>query len=77
MCRLIEKLQALPVEHRESLEDLCKGEIDERSSVEESVAKLHNSFEMPSYFVSTCCQAGAWKASICNHSHHSAPTSDN
>jgi|TARA_B110000116_G_C16562225_1_gene458067 hypothetical protein len=45
MCRLIEKLQALPVEHRESLEDLCKGEIDERSSVEESVAKLHNSFD--------------------------------
>ncbi|MBT4584925.1 MAG: hypothetical protein HOC93_07590 [Phycisphaerae bacterium] len=45
MCRLIEKLQALPTEHRESLEKLCKNEDEERSSVEESVAKLQNSLD--------------------------------
>ncbi|MDP7008728.1 MAG: hypothetical protein QGI78_04060 [Phycisphaerales bacterium] len=45
MCRLIEKLQALPTEHRESLEELCNRESDECSSVEESVAKLQNSLD--------------------------------
>jgi hypothetical protein len=45
MCRLIEKLQTLPKEHRKSLEELCKNEDEERSSVEESVAKLQNSLD--------------------------------
>jgi len=45
MCRLIEKLQSLPTEHRESLEEICRNEGEERSSVEESVAKLQNSLD--------------------------------
>ena len=45
MCRLIEKLQALPAEHLESLEEICRSEDEERSSIEESVAKLQNSLD--------------------------------
>ena len=45
MCRLIEKLQALPTEYRESLEEICKSDEEERSSIEESVAKLQNSLD--------------------------------
>ena len=45
MCRLIEKLQALPKQHRDSLEDFCSDEDGQLSSVEESVAKLHNSLD--------------------------------
>ena len=45
MCRLIDKLQALPKQHLDSLEDLCSYEDGQLSSVEESVAKLHNSLD--------------------------------
>ena len=45
MCRLIDKLQALPIEYRESLEKLCNHDGEQRSSVEESVAKLQNSLD--------------------------------
>ena len=45
MCRLIEKLQALPKEHRDAIENLCSNKDEARSSVEESVAKLHNSLD--------------------------------
>ena len=45
MSLLIEKLQALPIEHRKSLEELCDHDGEQRSSVEESVAKLQNSFD--------------------------------
>lgn len=45
MSRLIEKLQALPKEHRDSIEDLCRNEGQQHSSVEESVSKLQNSLD--------------------------------
>jgi len=45
MCRLIDQLQLLPVEHRKKLEDLCKHDGAQRSQIEESVAKLQDSLD--------------------------------
>ena len=45
LCRLIEQLQALPVEHRERLEKLCEHDGSHRSMIEESVAKLQDSLD--------------------------------
>ena len=45
MCMLIEKLQALPIEHRIYLEEICSHDGEQRSSVEESVAKFQNSLD--------------------------------
>lgn len=45
MCRLIEHLQALPTEHRDRLEELCKNESGQRSEIEESVSKLQDSLD--------------------------------
>ena len=45
LCRLIEQLQALPIEHREKLEKLCEHDGSQRSMIEESVAKLQDSLD--------------------------------
>jgi len=45
LCRLIEQLQALPLEHREKLKKLCEHDGTQRSMIEESVAKLQDSLD--------------------------------
>jgi hypothetical protein len=45
MCRLIEQLQTLPNEYRDKLEKLCQHEGNQRSQIEESVAKLQDSLD--------------------------------
>ena len=45
MCRLIEKLQILPKEHRDKLEKLCQHDGAQRSQIEESVSKLQDSLD--------------------------------
>jgi len=45
MCRLIEKLQTLPKEHRDKLEKLCQHDGAQRSQIEESVSKLQDSLD--------------------------------
>ena len=45
MCRLIEKLQALPVEYRENLEDQCDNDTEQLSQIEETVCKLQDSLD--------------------------------
>jgi hypothetical protein len=45
MCRLIDQLQALPIEYREKLEKLCEHDGSQRSMIEESVAKLQDSLD--------------------------------
>lgn len=45
MCRLIEQIHALPIEHRKPLEELCKDDNLQQSKIEESVSKLQDSLD--------------------------------
>ena len=45
MCRLIEQIHALPIEHRKPLEELCQDDDIQKSKIEESVSKLQDSLD--------------------------------